>query len=565
MSTPPRCRDFLVWSLACCFAACAGVLHAQSTASGDAASKTVTLVQTVQPSFYIEPVVQRFEGRRGAVIPFEFLIASTGKQMDVVVRAVSLRQEESGIILHDPDRSPSDAIRFTTPTEFKLSRGESRPIRGEITVPLVKANFLSFGILVQDRGQMSAPDSADSRADKTDTKAGVRFVTQYVLRVDVETHQAAGSALGRLKLRDGAVVPADGFPLARAYVVNPTDYAFEFRVRGAVSCSGPAIGFDPFRLSMPSRANLTPDERDLVRIMPHSRLRLEAPLTTPLFPGEHRLHVGVSNGRREMAGADFPIAVSAGDFPAAETMIACLGDAVSVSPAYIRLGNIEGTDRTTGLKFTNHSPSPQEISLDVQPLPGGSPPPIRLSSRSFVIRPGSSKYVRAMIRSQRDLEEARYGWVQARAVGQLGTEGKKSLPVALFYGPPEDTLLAHTALEFYLQDDLPAFRMTVKNESRGFVPVHAELEISDRIGRNARLTAGYGRWLIPGESAELRFVPEFTLVSGEYQLALVLRTFDERPPTTRTTLVRLSPSQETGLTSQVEASAETEESKPSAG
>jgi len=182
--------------------------------SSGSASKTVALTQKVQPSFYIEPVVQRFEGRRGEVVPFEFLMASTGKQMDVVVQAVSLRQEETGIILHDPSRPPSGAVRFTTPTEFKLSPGESRLIRGDLTVPLVRANFFSFGILVRDQGQMSARDTADSRADGADTKAGVRFVTQYVLRVDVETPEAAGGALGKLELHDGGVHSVNGSPLS---------------------------------------------------------------------------------------------------------------------------------------------------------------------------------------------------------------------------------------------------------------------------------------------------------------------------------------------------------------
>lgn len=565
MNSPIGRRYASVLALAVCLITCPHTLHAQSSTANGSASKTVALTQKVQPSFYIEPVVQRFEGRRGEVIPFEFLIASTGKEMDVFVQAVSLRQEETGIILHDPSRPPPGAVRFATPTEFKLSPGEARQIRGEVTVPLVRANFFSFGMLVRDQGQMTARDTADRGAAEADTKAGVRFVTQYVLRVDVETPEAAGSALGRLELRDGGVHSVNGYPLARAYVVNPTDYAFEFHVRGAVSFSGAAIHSNFFRLGMLSRANLAPEERTLVRIMPHSRLRLEAPLRAPLFPGEHDLHVGVSNGRREMVGGDFPLAVSAGDFPAAETMFACLGRAVSVTPAYIRLGNSAGADRTTGLKFTNYSALPQEVSLDVRPLPGGPSPPIHLSSRSFVLRPGSSKYVRAMIRSQRGQEGAHYGWVHVTTVGKRGAEANKSLPVALFHGPPEEPLLAYTPLELYQQDGVSAFRMTVKNQGQGFVPLHAELEIGSQIGREMHMTSGYGRWLSPGESTELRFIPRRPLAPGEYQLSLQSRTFEGQPSRIRKMLVRLSPSQETGLTSHAEPSAESGKSKPSAG
>jgi hypothetical protein len=41
--------------------------------------RTLTLQESLEASFNIEPVVHRLNGRRGEVLPFSFLITSTGK------------------------------------------------------------------------------------------------------------------------------------------------------------------------------------------------------------------------------------------------------------------------------------------------------------------------------------------------------------------------------------------------------------------------------------------------------------------------------------------------------
>jgi len=73
--------------------------------------------------------------------------------MNLKVAPVNLRQEETGVILHDESGKPSDAVKLSTPEEFRLKPGEATKIRGTVTVPIAKTNYLSFGILVQDRGQ----------------------------------------------------------------------------------------------------------------------------------------------------------------------------------------------------------------------------------------------------------------------------------------------------------------------------------------------------------------------------------------------------------------------------
>ncbi|MEM6364522.1 MAG: hypothetical protein AAF745_08850, partial [Planctomycetota bacterium] len=119
------------------------------------AQQRISLTRSVEPSFRIEPVVQRYRGRRGERIPFKFELQSTGKAMQINIRAVALRQEETGIILHDHVSAPASGVEFTSPTEFDLAAGGKFEITGDVTVPLVKSNIMSFGILVRDEGQLS--------------------------------------------------------------------------------------------------------------------------------------------------------------------------------------------------------------------------------------------------------------------------------------------------------------------------------------------------------------------------------------------------------------------------
>ncbi|MEM9645668.1 MAG: hypothetical protein AAF989_11810, partial [Planctomycetota bacterium] len=202
-----------------------------SRATSDSA-KRVTLSKKVEPSFHIEPIVHRFEARRGAVIPFTFEIASTGKDMNVDVLPVRLRQEESGVILHDLSSPSPDEVKIDSPGTFTLRAGDKHHIEGTVTVPLARTNFLSYGILVRDKGFRGEDGAAAGEANST--MAEVNFVTQYVLRIDIETGVRDSSAMNLLKLERGELASELGMPLARVYLTNPTEFAFEFKVRGSI-------------------------------------------------------------------------------------------------------------------------------------------------------------------------------------------------------------------------------------------------------------------------------------------------------------------------------------------
>jgi hypothetical protein len=170
-------------------------------------------------------------------------------------------------------------------------------ILGEVTIPLTKINYVSFGLLVRDSGQLTNEDQDDP--SNGSTRAAIRFVTQYVLRVDIETGAQDIGDMDELRFDDAELIEKNGLPFVRAYLSNPTDYALESQVRATIS-DHERNESDPVQLNMASRSELPDDSKCLVRIMPQSRLRLEAPFDGTLPSGDYALNLKPSNGRRTL-------------------------------------------------------------------------------------------------------------------------------------------------------------------------------------------------------------------------------------------------------------------------
>ncbi len=181
---------------------------------GQSGKPTTSSMET-KAAFRIEPIVQRFKARRGEVIPFTFEVTATGSEMEIEIAPTSMRQEESGLILPSEAAAEENGLRLLTPREFKLKPGESHMIKGEVQVPLAKSNFLSFGILVKDRGQLNA--HRNDLARPGETKAAIRFVTQYLLRVDVETGVKDFTELQQISLEECEIRAENGQPVAQVY------------------------------------------------------------------------------------------------------------------------------------------------------------------------------------------------------------------------------------------------------------------------------------------------------------------------------------------------------------
>lgn len=494
---------------------------AQVNGGGD----RVVLTKTVEPSFKIEPVVQRFSARRGEVIPFRFAVGSLGRPIDLSVRPVNLRQEESGIILHDQASETADALELLSPESLRVGTGEEGVIEGELTVPIAKTNYLSYGILVRESGV----DPNFSDGGEGATKAGIRFVTQYVLRIDVETGVTGVGALKDLELEEAQIVSKNGLPYVSAYLNNPTGYACECYVSANLlgSDSKPARAT---RLGMLSRASLDGLERYLVRLMPNSRLRLESPYDSYLAPGENTLRVELATDRRPIKSADFESTIVAEEFPALAVKRAVVADAVTAIPAQIEIGGARSR-RTAAVEFANTADDPCEVMLEAVGLDGEPLSDLRLSPSRFDLKPGRTKKIRLMLRTS----EAPIRCARLRAVTYRDGErrGEESLPISILHGPKTQPELDLSSVEWAGGADRKAFSLRVVNLSDRYAPIDASLSIGDDSGELLRLIDGYGKWLAPQEETRLHFEPSSPIPPGKYRLKLSVHSDGAGEPSTR--------------------------------
>ena len=494
----------------------------------------VTLTRSVEPAFHIEPIVHRFKARRGEVIPFTFEIASLGKSMNVTVTPVCLRQEETGVILHSTEAMPTDAVTLTSPKQFPIAPGESHQITGEVTVPIARTNYLSYGLLVVDSGQMTNKGEGE---DENKTSASVKFVTQYVLRIDIETGSKDLSEMNRLVFEDGNVRAVNGAPVAVTYLSNPTDFAFECQVIGTID-SGTGTRPQPFRFGLPSRASVPGNERFLVRVMPGSRVRLEAAVNSLLMPGKQTLNVRLTNGRRSMVNRDFAFTTRYEDFPALAAQLAFLGDQVSVQPSQIAVGRIAGVNRTCALKFTNNSGAVQTVHIQPIDLAGNPLAGLRVSDKPIELKPGRTRTIRASVESS-DIDRAVFGHIQVTIDSEKAGARTQKLPLAMLFAIPPAANVVFGELQSVDEGDRTEFRLMVTNNGSGHTPVHVGLQVSAAAGHAIHLADGYGRWLAPGETREMRFAPEVALPAGRYQLQLNMFMSPDKEPETRTLNVQL--------------------------
>lgn len=543
-----RCSSRALVALACAgllgFTWVGGSLAQDKSKAAEApkAGETKKLVvqQSVEPSFRVEPIVHRFKGRRGEVIPFEFTLTSTNRPLDLEVMPIELRQEESGVILFDDNSPPTVEAKLLSSKAFTLEPGKSEVVKGEVTVPLVKTNYVSIGLLVKDKGQL--PQYAPPQpGDAPKTQAGVRFVTQYVLRCDIEVESSIEGEAEKLKLENGALRPVDGMPVATVYLNNPTDSAFEFRVRGSLSGNDDASRKGkPFWFGMPSRANMEEPDRYLVRVLPKSRIRLEAPAALTSSAGQVNLNVAVAGARREALVANFDVTPKPGQFPALESSMARIEPEFSVSPPNILLSQGKGGKQMTTLVFANATSEPRKISFTSKSLDGEAMDQLRLPGEAIVIPPHRSQQVRVMLKTEREAKGARYGYVNVTSENNAGERSSHELPVAVFFGPPESPRLEMGELEASIDEDRVTYQATVKNVGTGFAPITARLRCTDESGRRAEVGAGFGRWLAPGESHVLSFTPEMKIVGGDCQAILTWQTFENQTPESRTKVFRFA-------------------------
>jgi hypothetical protein len=466
-------------------------------------------------------------GQSGAVTSFEFSLESANRETEIEVVPVGLRQEVSGLILHDPNAPQADLIRLSTPTRMMLSANTPAKIQGFVQFPRGEAKYHSIGILVKDIGAAERL-AANNDPSKKATKATIQFVTQYVLRLDLEMENARGENPNVLELEKLDLVPFEGRPKLIAQILNPSDSTFEYEVRAKLRSSTSDRNARSIRLVMPIREFSESEERFVGRILPKSRVRMIELLPEAIASGTYEADVEIMLGEKVLSRKTQSITVDASDYPAQEVLIAQLGKEVQVSPAQIELSQLRGGSRRSTILLKNNGKDTKSISVAANDGTGLALPSATIQPDKFTLPPGGSRKISITLKSQLDAHEAIvFGTIdfQARSDRKDFDETRK-LPIALLMKKSSAPNAKLSSVQWDSLSKHPAFRCAVSNEGESHLAMNARLTISGENGERMQIPGGFGKWLMPGETAKLEFRLEQPLAPGKYQIKCELQQGD---------------------------------------
>lgn len=483
--------------------------------------REVTITETFEPSFSIEPLSHRIEGRSGDVVPFKFKLETSNRKANVEVSVIGLRQELSGQILHDEDSANAATfVKLVSPTTMALDPGVPTFIEGVVQLPRGNAKFYSLGILVKDIGIDNPLASKTNPDGSPSTQAAVRFMTQYVLRLDLELQGTRGEEGRQIVLEEVSMVPQDGRPKLQTVVFNPTETAFEFQLRGRLRSSPSDRSFKPLRLVMPVRRGTEDENRYVGRILPKSRIRMEELLPEAIAGGHYDVDLELVFDGQVVNRKTLPLDVNSRDYPAQEVLIAQVEDGLQVSPAQIELSRARGGVRRLTMLINNHSREAKTIDLKAlseNQLEIGA---AMIQPSTFSLSPSSSRKISISLRSIPGEErKVQYGKVVITSKSsERDYEVTHSLPLALVMDNVPEPEVKLARLQWDPSQPYPGFRIAIENTGDVHFPMQARLLIVDEYGRRVSVPGGFGRWLMPRSSGMLDFRFDQLLPPGQYQL-----------------------------------------------
>lgn len=507
--------------LTCIIFACVASLQTSALAQ-----RRVQVTQTFEPSFSIEPLVHRLEARAGDVLQFTFKVSAKNKDADISVGLVGLRQELSGQILHDESAVDATAIQLLNPGRYTIARDVPHIIEGVLKVPTGTANHYSYGVLVRDFGNRQDREPKFDASGRELTQAGINFITQYVLRIDLSVAGARGQNVKELIIDSGELAVANGLPGLSTLVRNPTDSTFEFEMHARLKRSPSDRSFKPVRMVMPSRQGVETEERFVARILPKSTIRMQELVPEPLVTSQYEMEVSLLSGGREYNQKSFSVEADSQDYPAQQAMIADVGGGIYASPARVELSQLRGGERRLAVELQNTSDEVQTLRIAAVNSRGTPIPGLSIQPAQLTLSPGRNRRLSVSLRRTTDFAEPiQYGRLMVTST-QTGQDFSHSgeLAVAVVYGEVEDASLAAQPLRWVDGDKYPAFRSLVKNEGQKHMPLDARLLIVSQAGQRFDVPAGFGQWLMPGMQSDLEFRMPTALPPGNYQLTTEIQT-----------------------------------------
>jgi hypothetical protein len=495
----------------------------------------VQVQRSVKPAFLIEPLVQRLQGRKGQLIKFEFKIEANERRSRLDIRPVAMTQQETGVIMPDDKAPAPDVLRITSASSVDLTVGGEHIIQGEMRIPITDAPFLSYGILAREM-----PIDGENNEDVDGARVGVRFVTQYLLRVDVDVLGNRGDSLSELKLTDGALVPKEGRCLGRVFIENPTDTAMEFAVDCQLMRTDSQSVGKKFGLVVPVRSSQSGPERYKARLLAKCKIRMEELLPHPIFPGSYTLTATLSHQGKLIHKLEFPVQCRDGDFPAQDARVVRVAQDITVEPANVELSIRKGGRRFESIAVQNSSLQKVKIQLTTEKLQGDLDASLRLKPSEFELPAGQTRKVSVSMDAVRTHTEHAYASIVLTASPEIGEAiGSQRIPVALLTNSESLAQLVPSEPQWSSSNDHAGFKMTVRNDGLRHVALQGRLTLADEFGRGLATDAGYGQWLLPGQTSEMFFGFAEPPPAGNYAIEVILNQSEGQSPLVLQKSIRL--------------------------
>lgn len=498
--------------------------------------QAVQVQQQIKPAFLIQPLVHRLQGRKGQLLKFEFEIESNDRASKLEIRPVAMTQQENGVIMPDEKAPAPDIIRLTSAASVDLTAAKKHLIQAEMRIPITNAPFLSYGILARE----IPIDEAATDGPEDEARVGIRFVTQYLLRVDVDVLGVRGDSVRELRLENAGLVEQDGRSLVRVFVENPTETAMEF----GLSCQmlkseSQAVG-KKFGLVVPVRAGQPAPDRYKARILAKTRLRLEEFLPHPVFSGDYTLVAEVTHLGRVVRRLDFPVSIHDGDFPAQDARIVRVAQDITIEPPQVELSLRKGGSRLETITVRNSSLQKVKVNLTPQPLQGSVHTALHFRPDNFELSPGLSRKVVVSIDGNRDVTEHGYAYAELTVSPEVGEAiGTHRIPVALLTNSESTAKLTPESPQWMISNDRSGFSLPVRNDGLRHVALEGRLSLTDEFGRGFVVDAGFGRWLLPGHADEIFFGFREPPPPGTYEVQILLKQTEGEPPLQMRQTIRL--------------------------
>jgi len=465
----------------------------------------------------MSPLVFNTSARPGQEVPFEITIDAYRQDIDLRVEPSGILQQPTGLILPDESAAPMGVVRLHGTSAVRLRQGEKRVLRGTWRIPVDASGFLATGLLVTEQ-QKPQPLPSIGEGQQA---ASVQFITRYLLRLEAMVSSPRQGDMVPT-IHSARLVERHGRAWVTAQLQAPVTGTGNLRLQAWAQLSN-AEGrpvTKEFALHLPVRDTQPLPMRDQIPLLAGSRVAIHAEVPEPLFPGQYQLTVSAGDSaRRHQDQVTEPIEVRPGDFPAQQTVVAQVIRDVEVSPSQLELSVARGGSRLLPLTLRNRAAHAIQVELAPKAVDGTVIDWLVIRPAKFSLPAGRERKVLVAVRGGTPSSKNQYGHLRVEVTSTETTSvGTHALPVALLCAGGAEVPAWKMAQACWSGTTVGgAFELSLENTGGKHLAPHASLRVTDELGRQINSEAGFERWILPGETSQLRF-PTPKLPEGKYQL-----------------------------------------------